>query len=160
MMAPQAQERVEPLLLESPRRLALRMHAVGDNDQTMADAATVSVLLGGPAPQERLHGKRRVVDFPLGQEGKSREHNRKTEDELRRRLRQMDALVFAVGLLLFAVAAAATYLYWEYARPFVATDDPFLAAQHFLTVVRAIAVPCPAWQRAAGSRSFNPRHGV
>jgi hypothetical protein len=158
MMAPQAEERVQPLLLESPRRLAVRMRAVGDNDQTVADAATASVHPGGPMPQERLHGKRRVVDFPLGHEGKPREHNRQTEDELRRRLRQMDALVFAVGLLLFAVAAAATYLYWEYARPFVATDDPFLAARHFLVIVRALAAPCPAWERAAEWQSL-PRHG-
>jgi hypothetical protein len=158
MMAPQAEQGIQPLLLESPRRLAARMRAVGDNDQTMADAVTATVHPGGPMPQERLHGKRRVVDFPLEHEGKPREHNRQTEDELRRRLRQMDALVFAIGLLLFAVAAAATYLYWEYARPFVATDDPFLAARHFLVVVRAIAVPCPAWEPAAEWQSF-PRHG-
>ena len=143
-MALKAEERVQPLLLESPRRLAVQIRAVGDNDRVVADAATASVHPGGPMPQERLYSKRRVVDFPLGNEGKPREHNRQTEDELRRRLRQMDALVFAIGLLLFAVAAVATYLYWEYARPFVATDDPFLAARHFLVVVRAIAVPYPA----------------
>jgi hypothetical protein len=158
MIAPHAEERVEPLLLESPRRLAVRIRAVGDNDQTMVDAATASVHPGEPAPQERLRGKRRAIDFPLGHEGKPREHNRQTEDELRRRLRQMDALVFAIGLLLFAAAAAATYLYWEYARPFVATDDPFLAARHFLVIVRALAAPCPARERAAAWQSL-PRHG-
>ena len=159
-MAPETEEQRQPSLLERPRPLAVRMHAVGDNDQTTADAATVSVHLGGPAPQERLRGKRRAIDFPLEHEVDPPEYDRKTEDELRRRLRQMDALVFAIGLLLFAVAAAATYLYWEYARPFVATDDPFLAAQRFLTVVQAIAAPCPARQRAVAWRSFNPRHGV
>jgi hypothetical protein len=85
--------------------------------QTTADAWTDSVRARGPAPQERHSGSGRVADF-------SPKHDRKIEDELYRRLRQQDAVVFAVGLLLLAVAAAAIYLYWDYARPFVATDDP------------------------------------
>jgi hypothetical protein len=106
--------------------------------QTTADAWTDSVRARGPAPQERHSGSGRVADF-------SPKHDRKIEDELYRRLRQQDAVVFAVGLLLLAVAAAAIYLYWDYARPFVATDDPFLAARQFPIVVRTI--PAPAQPR-------------
>jgi hypothetical protein len=102
--------------------------------QTTADARTDSVRARGPAPQERLRGNGRVVDFPP-------KHDRKIEDELYRHLRRQDELVFAIGLLLLAVAAAATYLYWDYARPFVATDDPFLAARQFPIVVRTIPPP-------------------
>jgi hypothetical protein len=108
------------------------LRAVGDDDQTTADARTDSVGARGPAPQERLRGDGRVVDFPP-------KHDRKIEDELYRRLRRQDALVFAIGLLLLAVAAAATYLYWDYARPFVATDDPFLAARQFPVVARPVS---------------------
>jgi hypothetical protein len=107
------------------------LRAVGGNDQTTADARTDSVRARGPVPQDRLRATGRVVDFPP-------KHDRKIEDELYRRLRRQDALVFAIGLLLLAVAATATYLYWDYARPFVATDDPFLAARQFSTVVRTI----------------------
>jgi hypothetical protein len=106
--------------------------------QTTADAWTDSVRARGPAPQERHSGSGRVADF-------SPKHDRKIEDELYRRLRQQDAVVFAVGLLLLAVAAAAIYLYWDYARPFVATDDPFLAARQFPIVIRTI--PAPAQPR-------------
>jgi MarR family transcriptional regulator, transcriptional regulator for hemolysin len=130
-MAPQAGERVEPLLLESPRRLAVRMRAAGDNDLTTAGPGTAFVRAGEPAPQEQLRSKRRAIDFLPEHAGEPPKQNRKIDDELRRRLRQIDALVFAIGVMLFAVAAAATHLYWEYARPFVATDDPVLAPGTF-----------------------------
>jgi hypothetical protein len=106
--------------------------------QTAAEARTDSVRARGPAPQERHGGNGRVPDFQP-------KHDPKSEDELYRRLRQQDKLVFAVGLLLLAVGAAAIYLYWDHARPFVATDDPFLAARQFPIVVRTI--PAPAQPR-------------
>ena len=106
--------------------------------QTAAEARTDSVRARGPAPQERHYGNGRVADFQP-------KHDPKSEDELYRRLRQQDKLVFAVGLLLLAVGAAAIYLYWDHARPFVATDDPFLAARQFPIVVRTI--PAPAQPR-------------
>jgi hypothetical protein len=109
------------------------LRVVGDNDQTTADARTDSVRARGPAPQELLGGKSRAADFPP--------HDRNMADELRRQLRRQDAVFLTVGLLLFAVAAAATYLCWDYARPFVATDDPFLAARQFPIVVRTIPAP-------------------
>jgi hypothetical protein len=110
------------------------LRAVGDNNLTTAEARTDSVRARGQAPQERLCGNGRVADFQP-------KHDPKSEDELYRRLRQQDKLVFAVGLLLLAVGAAAIYLYWDHARPFVATDDPFLAARQFPIVVRTIPAP-------------------
>jgi hypothetical protein len=107
---------------------------VGDNDQRTAEARTDSVRARGPAPQERHSGNGCFVDFPPN-------HDRKIEDELYRRIRRQDALVFTIGMLLSAVAAAAIYLSWDYARPFVATDDPFLAARQFPIVVRTIPAP-------------------
>jgi hypothetical protein len=186
IMASEAEVRGQLLLLERPRplalaaaagraaRLALMCHwhpagqdrlecrwtiesiagtgalrAVGDSHQTTADARTESVRAREPAPQERLRGDGPVVDFPP-------KHDRKIEDELYRRLRRQDALVFAIGLLLLAVAAAATYLYWDYARPFVATDDPFLAARQFPIVVRTI--PAPSQRRLTRDILYFPRH--
>jgi len=147
-MAAETKERRQPLLLKRPRLLAVRTRAAGDNDRRTAEPATDSVRAYGPAAQEPLLAKRRVLDFLPGYEEKPPEHGRNT-DELRRCLRRQDALVCAIGLLLLAVAAVATYLYWEYARPFVASDDPFLAVRQFLIVVRPIAANL-AWQRAAG----------
>jgi hypothetical protein len=121
------------------------LRVIGGNDQTTADARTDSVCARGPAPQERLRGDGRVVDFLP-------KHDRRIEDQLYRRLRRQDALVFAIGLLLLAVAAAATYLYWDYARPFVATDDPFLAARQFPVDAR----PVPVSSRQELTRNDTP----
>jgi hypothetical protein len=148
IMAVETEERRQPLLLKRPRLLAVRTRAAGDNDWRTAEPATDSVRAYAPAAQEPLLAKRRVLDFLPGYEEKPPEHGRNT-DELRRCLRRQDALVCAIGLLLLAVAAVATYLYWEYAWPFVASDDPFLAVRQFPIVVRPIAANL-AWQRAAG----------
>jgi hypothetical protein len=197
IMASEAEERSQLLLLERPRpaavqnrrtkplataagratRLALMCHwhpagqdrlecrwtiesitgtgalrGVGDNDQTTADARTDSVRTPGLAPQERPGGNGRVVEFPLAHEVEAPQHDRKIEDELYRRLRRQDALVFAIGLLFLAVGTAATYLYWDYARPFVATDDPFLAARQFPVVAR----PIPVSSRHEQTRNDTP----
>jgi hypothetical protein len=129
-------QRCRPLPLERPRRRAERTSAAGDNERTTAESAAVSVRACWPAMQEGLRAERRALDFLRRCEDESPEPERNT-DELRRRLRRLDALVWAVGLLLLAVAAGATCVYWEYARPFVATDDPVVPTRHFLVVVRA-----------------------
>ena len=36
-----------------------------------------------------------------------------------------------IGLVLFILAAAGGYLYWDYARHFQSTDDAFVAARQF-----------------------------
>jgi membrane fusion protein, multidrug efflux system len=139
-MALDAEERSHSSLLERPRLFAVRSRAFGDKDETTAVPATDSVRVRGPAPQERLRGTRFFVDFLPGHEDNPAEHDRKTEDELRRRLRRQDALVAAIALLLLAVAAlGVTYLYWDYGRPFESTDDAFIAGRQFPMVARAIA---------------------
>ena len=147
IMAVETEERRQPLLLKCPWLLAVRTRAAGGNDWTTAEPATDSVRAGEPAAQEPLLAKRRVLDFLPAYEEKPPEHGRNT-DELRRCLRRQDALACAIGLMLLAVAGVATYLYCEYAPPFVASDDPFLAVRQFLIVVRPIAANL-AWQRAA-----------
>jgi hypothetical protein len=114
----------------------VRMRAVGDNDH--ATAETESLGSQGAAPRGRLRGKLRVVDLPEAQRNTPAESDRRIDDELRRRLWRQDALVLAIGLMLLAVAAALTCLYWNYARPFPATDDAFIAARQ---------IPAPTSER-------------
>jgi membrane fusion protein (multidrug efflux system) len=40
-------------------------------------------------------------------------------------------ILFAIGLLLFAIACLGGYLYWDYVRHFESTDDAFVAARAF-----------------------------
>jgi hypothetical protein len=120
-------KRRQPALQDGPPPPAVRMRAVGDNDQSTTE--TDSLRSSGAAPRRRLHDKLRFVDFPTGQKDKPAEHDRKVEDELHRRLRRQDALVLVIGLLLLSLAAALTCIYWHYAQPFPATDDAFIAAR-------------------------------
>ena len=99
---------------------------------------TESLGSQGAAPQDRLRGKLRVVDLPEAQRNTPAESDRRIDDELRRRLWRQDALVLAIGLLLLAVAATLTCLYWHNARSFPATDNAFIAAQQ---------IPAPASER-------------
>lgn len=119
-MAPETGKQRQPAL-------AVRMRAVGDNDH--ATAETESLRSQGAAPQDRLRGKLRVVDLPDAQSNTPAESDRRIDDELRRRLWRQDALVLAIGLLLLAVAATLTCIYWQSARPFPSTDDAFIAAR-------------------------------
>jgi hypothetical protein len=135
----ETEERGQPLLRERPRLLAVRTRAVADNDQTTADPGTDSVRAREPAPQEWLRGKRLLVDFLPGYEDKPAEHHWKTVDELHRRLRQQDALVGAIALLLLAVAVVAlSYVCWDGGRHFESTDDAFIARRQFPMVAHAI----------------------
>ena len=128
-MALEKEAQRQPSLPERPRPPAARTRAVGDNDHTTADVETGILRSGGAVPQDRLGGKLRVVDLPEAQRKKPPELDRRIDDELRQRLWRQDALVLAIGLLLLAVAAALTCLYWHYARPFPASADAFIAAR-------------------------------
>jgi hypothetical protein len=114
-------------LQDGPPPPAVRLRAVGDNDQTPAE--TDSLRSSGAAPRGRLHDKLRVVDFLAGRRSKPVEHDRRIDDELRRLLRRQDALVLVIGLLLLTLAATLTCIYWHYARPFPSTDNAFIAAR-------------------------------
>ena len=128
-MALEKEAQRQPSLPERPRPPAARTRAVGDTYRTTTDVETGILRSGGAVPQDRLGGKLRVVDLPEAQRNKPPERDRRIDEELRRRLWRQDALVLAIGLLLLAVAAALTCLYWNYARPFPATDDAFIAAR-------------------------------
>jgi membrane fusion protein, multidrug efflux system len=131
MMALEADERGQGklLLLEHPRPFAVRTRGVAENDQTTAEAETDSFRARAPRPQERPSGERRIVELPQ-REDQLPEQDRKTGPEPRRRLPQR-VFVFAIGLPLFAVAAAGSYLFWDNARHFETTDDAFIAARQF-----------------------------
>jgi membrane fusion protein (multidrug efflux system) len=58
-------------------------------------------------------------------------HPDERSDEPRRGLLRRHPFAFGVGLLVFIAAAAAGYLYWDYARHFESTDDAFVAARQF-----------------------------
>ena len=117
---------------------AVRMRAVGDNDQTTADVETGipsrsggggTTKIGSAANSASSISQRRQRNTPA-------ESDRRIDDELRRRLWRQDAFVIAIGLLLLAAAAALTCLYWNYARPFPSTDDAFIAALHPVSASR------------------------
>jgi membrane fusion protein, multidrug efflux system len=131
MMALEADERGQGklLLLEHPRPLSVRTRGVAENDQTTAEAGKDSFRARAPRPQERPSGERRIVELPQ-REDQLPEQDRKTGPEPRRRLPQR-VFVFAIGLPLFAVAAAGSYLFWDNARHFETTDDAFIAARQF-----------------------------
>jgi hypothetical protein len=119
-----------------------------------------SVRARGLAPQEEPRAKRLAVDFPPGYEDKHRMHDRNIADELRSRLRRQDAFVFAVGLLLLAVAAAAViYVYWDNGRPFESTDDAFIARRQFPMVVRAILARSDTSGCSTTLAVFQPERG-
>jgi len=80
IMAVETEERRQPLLLKRPRLLAVRTRAAGDNDRRTAEPATDSVRAYGPAAQEPLLAKRRVLDFLPGYEAKPPEHGRNTDE--------------------------------------------------------------------------------
>ena len=62
--------------------------------------------------------------------------------------------MFAIGLLLFVVAAPAAYVYWDNARHFESTDDAFIAARQFAVAPKVsgyiTAVPVTDNQHVAG----------
>ena len=126
-MAPEKEAQRQPSLPERPRPPGARTRDVGVH--ATADVETGTLRSGGAVPQDRLRGKLRVVDLPEAQRNKPPERDRRIDDELRQRLWRQDALVLAIGLLLLAVAAALTCLYWHYARPFPASADAFIAAR-------------------------------
>jgi membrane fusion protein, multidrug efflux system len=120
----------ELLLLKHPRPLSVPTRGVADNNQTTAEARRDSFRAREPRPQERPSGERRIVELPPQREDQLPEQDRKTGDEPHRRLPRR-ALIFTIGLPLFAVAAAGGYLYWDNARRFETTDDAFIAARQF-----------------------------
>jgi hypothetical protein len=141
-MALEAEDRGQPSPLERPGPLAVRKRA--DNNQTTIDPGVDSLRARRLALQERLLGKRLVVDFLSSYEEKPQEHGRK--DALRGRLRRRHALALAIGLFLLVVAAAVTCLYWGSARRLKPIEYPTFPPE----LAENASVPGPS-RRAAAS---------
>jgi len=83
-----------------------------------------------PTPPERAPNKRRIVEVPPEREERP-EQDRERGDAPGRGLLRRHPFAFVIGLVLFILAAAGGYLYWDYARHFESTDDAFVAARQF-----------------------------
>jgi membrane fusion protein, multidrug efflux system len=93
--------------------------------------------LSGRAPgllPQQQPGAPCIAEGPPSLEHSRPEKDRERGDELLHpkprhgRLRR-HPLAFILGLLLFILASAASYLVWDYARHFQSTDDAFIAAR-------------------------------
>jgi membrane fusion protein (multidrug efflux system) len=83
-----------------------------------------------PAPREVPPDERRIVEVPPKRE-EPPEQDRERADDPRRGVLRRHPFEFAIGLVLFILATAGGYLYWDYARHFESTDDAFVAARQF-----------------------------
>jgi hypothetical protein len=109
------EDQAQPSLLDPAEPLAVGKRAVVVNHPTAADPGIDFVYPRRMAPQQRLLlGKSLVANLPRRPEHKPLGHG--GGDALGWRLRRRRALAFAIGLLLSAVAAAATCLYRGDAR--------------------------------------------
>jgi hypothetical protein len=114
-MGVEAEDQAQPSLLEPPEPLAVGKRAVVGIYPTAADPGIDFVYGRWVALQERrLLGKTLVANLSPRPEHEPLEHG--GGDALGWRLRRRRALAFAIGLLLSAVAAAATCIYWGNAR--------------------------------------------
>src|SRR5262252_2870357 len=99
------------------------------NDQRSAQADD-SLRARAPTAPARDPGERRIVEVPPERK-EHPEQDRGRGDEPRRGLLRRHPFGFVISLVLFMLAAAGGYLYWDYARHFQSTDDAFVAARQF-----------------------------
>jgi len=104
---------------------------VAGNHEPSADAGTYSVRARAPTPDARPPGERRIVEVPHEREDQHVDRRREPADEPRRSLLRHHPFASVIGLILFMATAAASYLYWDYARHFESTDDAFVASRQF-----------------------------
>jgi membrane fusion protein, multidrug efflux system len=110
-------------LSPAPERAQSSYHPASDRGRELARARE-------PLPQERPGG-RRVVEVPPLNEDSHAEQDREHGDKPRPGLLRRHPFAFVLGLLLFILVSAASYLAWDYARRFQSTDDAFIAARQF-----------------------------
>jgi membrane fusion protein, multidrug efflux system len=131
-MALEAQKRdwdLRPLLERSGQQQVRPLsRPPGEHEQHTASAG--SPRARAPAPRERPPGERRIVEAPREREDHHPEQDREGGEEPRRSLLRRRPIALLLGLVLF-IAAAAGYLYWDYAEHFESTDDAFIAARQF-----------------------------
>jgi membrane fusion protein, multidrug efflux system len=87
----------------------------------------VPVRARGPLSREHP-GAPRISDVPSPADPPSLQQERKRRA---RNLLERHPLLAVLGPLLLVLAAAASYLYWDYARHFQSTDDAFIAARQY-----------------------------
>jgi membrane fusion protein, multidrug efflux system len=109
--------------LERPQSSETRAGA----NQPALDRPMESVRVRGPLPQESAGG--RVVEVPPLHEDPHVDQAR--GDKPRLGFLRRHPFAFVLGLLLFILLSAASYLVWDYARHFQSTDDAFIAARQF-----------------------------
>ncbi|MFL6822998.1 MAG: HlyD family secretion protein [Xanthobacteraceae bacterium] len=71
------------------------------------------------------------MEVPREHEDQRVDKGREPADEPHRSLLRRHPFASVIGLILFMLAAAGGYLYWDYARHFESTDDAFIAARQF-----------------------------
>ena len=123
-------DRSEQSLLDFPEPRSSRAwsrQAIGD-PALSADAGSDFIRARMPAPQQPPAGERRIVDPPPLRDG-DRLGQDEGSDSHRRGFLSRRTLALALGVPLFAAAAAGGYLYWDYSRHFQSTDDAFIAAR-------------------------------
>jgi membrane fusion protein (multidrug efflux system) len=134
-MGSRAQDRVRaaPARLELSRQQSVQAwsRSVAGNHEPSADAGTYSVRARAPTPDARPPGERRIVEVPREREDQHVDRGREPADEPRRSLLRHHPFASVIGLILFMATAAASYLYWDYARHFESTDDAFVASRQF-----------------------------
>ncbi len=134
-MGSRAQDRVRaaPARLELSRQQSVQAwsRSVAGNHEPSADAGTYSVRARAPTPDARPPGERRIVEVPREREDQHVDRRREPADEPRRSLLRHHPFASVIGLILFMATAAASYLYWDYARHFESTDDAFVASRQF-----------------------------
>jgi len=126
----QNRDRSGPGLLRSSARQQARASAWAPSERERSTADSGQLRARAPAPREAPPDERRIVEVPPKRENDDAERIQERSDEPRRGLLRRN-LAFAIGLVLFMLAAAGGYLYWDYARHFESTDDAFVAARQF-----------------------------
>ena len=126
----QNRDRSAPGLLRSSLRQQARASTWTPNERERSTADSGQVRARAPAPREVPPDERRIVEVPPKRE-EPPEQDRERGDEPRRGVLRRHPFAFAIGLVLFILAAAGSYLYWDYARHFESTDDAFVAARQF-----------------------------
>jgi membrane fusion protein, multidrug efflux system len=127
------------LLQLRSRQCAARDEA--DDRGPASEAGSDAVKIPATLPRNDCAGPMQVEALVPDREGRDVEPaDDKRRDEPRKGMLLRRPLAFAIGAVLFVMAATAGYLYWDYAAHFESTDDAFIAARQF-----AIAPKVPGY---------------
>ena len=134
---PEGGDQAEQVLQEHPDDEGVAhtwpRHSGSDERQVLAAQVLTAdaVRARGPAPQEYPAGERPVVDSPPLHDDRRPDQDDARADATRTGFWRRHPFAVALGLVVFAFAAAGGYLYWDNVRHFASTDDSFVAARQF-----------------------------